>query len=180
MRLDQFCFSDGEAIRQETCAARCGDIGQARRHRGRPPPGNPKGRARLRQILQALASPYPRVWAAPNPLTLSQMRSVRMVQSHDIVLWPPRGLRWAQPREPRERAENEHQGRNHAATPPNPFLDRYALPAPFSTRMFDFPREFGSNCRDSPAISDTAVEPCGPYVALTSINTSPNDEKLEQ
>ena len=75
-----------EAVRQETRAARNLRIGQARRRRGRPPPGNPKRRARLHQIPRASAYPYPLVWAAPNPLTLAQARSVRMVQFRDTSL----------------------------------------------------------------------------------------------
>ena len=50
LKWNQFCFSDGEAIRQERCAGRCGCIGQAaRRTAGEPP----RYRRRMLQPLSA-------------------------------------------------------------------------------------------------------------------------------
>ena len=45
----QPALPSGEAIRQEQGEERCGSIGRALRHRGRPPDGNPKGRGLLRR-----------------------------------------------------------------------------------------------------------------------------------
>jgi hypothetical protein len=39
----QFCFSDGEAIRQEGGAGRTGGTAKSARRSGRPPAGNPYG-----------------------------------------------------------------------------------------------------------------------------------------
>jgi hypothetical protein len=55
----------GVAIRQEPRAARCGDIGPARRRRGRPPQVNPEGPGAFAPRVRRRACPYPPVRAAP-------------------------------------------------------------------------------------------------------------------
>ncbi|MGE0500406.1 MAG: DUF6471 domain-containing protein [Rhizobiaceae bacterium] len=56
-RLNQFCFPDGEAIRQERRDGRWGSIVRAARRTGCPPAGNPPGRVNSGQILRSPARP---------------------------------------------------------------------------------------------------------------------------
>jgi hypothetical protein len=58
-RWKQFCFSDGEAIREEDGAGRTGGTAKSVRQSGRPPAGNPSGRVNSGQILRPLSRPYP-------------------------------------------------------------------------------------------------------------------------
>lgn len=83
LKLNQFCFSGGKAIRQERCAGRCGSIGPKRLDEpGRPPPGNPKGRVNLDQILRASTRPCvqhglrrtPRPWSKFPPAEWFHLR----------------------------------------------------------------------------------------------------------
>jgi len=67
----QFCFSDGEAIRQEGGAGRTGGTAKSARRSGRPPAGNPTGRVNSGQILRPsdLAVPPVRPRRRPRPWT---------------------------------------------------------------------------------------------------------------
>ena len=47
LKLESILFANGESSQQEKCAARSTRYGQALRRTGRPPFGNPKGRADL-------------------------------------------------------------------------------------------------------------------------------------
>jgi len=78
----QFCFSDGEAIRQEGGAGRTGGTAKSARRSGRPPAGNPYGPGEFGPNPSAFGLGRTTGTPAPKPLALARIPSGRTLPSN--------------------------------------------------------------------------------------------------